>query len=395
MTEGDNGASNPQCIASTTNATLNHVFTPAYGRAERNCFRRSELSADGTTIVTYNADERLRTCILPADLLDNSASAPQQLDFYATSSPFKSHAFTLYPGFTLQDPSTTLILQSRVDLPIRLVNALSPDYAHATYPLVNPLTEAFNCPHSLTFTPDGARFVAGGKESISIFETSRSGAGPVTDFPTRPGRRARASYSGDSTVSLQGLVSALVIAPATGVLAAGSTGGQVALYDDGGAGERITSFEPGMARGVSNLRWDATGQHLLIAGRASDTIVVYDMRAGKRRTVLLGRKAKTTLGLGFEIVEAEEGYDVWAGGTDGCVRVWKNVTSRDGEISPERFMRLHDGAVSNVVMHPSRSVFMTTCGQWKGGLMGENDGDEEQEKHSAADPDVSLKAWTM
>lgn len=385
----------PQCIAGTDSTTLERTDGRAPGQKDNNCFRLSELSADGTTIVTYNDDEKLRTFVLPVDLLEPETGHAHQLKSYATSSSFKSYCFALYPGFDLQDLSTTLVLQSRIDGPVRLTNVLNLDYIHASYPLVNPTTESFVCPQALAFTPDGTRFVAGSKESIAVFDIHGNGEGPISSFPTRPGRKARQLY-GVSDVGLAGIINSLTISTSTSVLAAGSTGGQVALYDQAGLGEQITSFklDDDAGNGISQMRWDSSGNWLFIAGRQSDSISIYDMRSGRRQCLLVGRRARTTLRLGFDLVQTENGCDVWAGGTDGRLRIWKDVISREGILQVDETMLLHSGAVSNVMIHRSQSVAFTTCGQRNSSPPLADDcvcNDDLDRGNS----EVSLKAWIV
>ncbi|GAM88605.1 hypothetical protein ANO11243_066390 [Dothideomycetidae sp. 11243] len=353
----------PRCIASTEKIFSDHTISATTPDGDTNCFRLAQLSPDGTSIVTYSEDQRLRTFVLPTTLLDSHGDDPHQLEPYSTSRPFSSHSFVLYPGFNLQDPRTTLVLQSRADVPIRLTNALDLNYSHASYPLINPTTEAFICPHSLTFTRDCERFVAGAKETIAVFDISRDGQGPVSTFATRSGRKARKSY-GEAEIGLSGLVTAMDISGPTTALAAGSTGAQVAIYDLAGSGEKITSFSLETdCTGVSQVKWDGTGNYLFVAGRQSNSLSVYNMRSGRRQCLLTGRFAKTTQRMGFQLVQTMYGCDVWAGGTDGNLRIWKNVLSKEGSFDATETLPIHADAVSNIMVHDSGSVFLTTCGQ--------------------------------
>ncbi|KAF2152282.1 hypothetical protein K461DRAFT_278492 [Myriangium duriaei CBS 260.36] len=378
----------PTCLASTTTSSDN-AFPFVTSTGEPNCFRLAALAADGTSIITYNEDQRLRTFILPPTLLAPSTTTPLPLPVYTTSRPCKSYSFALYPHFSLPHPSTTLLLHSRFDTPIRLTNALDLSYSHASYPLVNPTTEAYICPHSLAFTPDGSRFIAGAKESISVFDVSRDGQSPVRTLPTRPGRKARKLY-GTASVGMAGYVTALSICAATDVLAAGSTGAQIALYSQGGAGEEVASFQLGEeeGNGVSQVTWDESGTWLFVAGRQADCVAVYDVRMGRRVGLLVGRKAGTTARMGFEVVEAEGGCDVWAGGVDGCVRVWKGAERREGRVEADVIMEGSGDAVTWVKMHPGRDVYFTASG-----LRREVGVDDEDRDDGVTD--ASLKAWAV
>ena len=154
----------------------------------------------------------LLTCDSPSTLLDD-ATKPHGLSPYCTISATDSvTAVVGYPFFRLEDPSTTLVLSSMRDHPIRLNSALT-GYLGASYPLVNPMTEAFISPHSLLFSSDGDRFIAGSESQISIFDLSRPGQEPISAIPTGPKRRNHAEFN--STINMRGIVSSLAMESST------------------------------------------------------------------------------------------------------------------------------------------------------------------------------------
>ena len=57
------------------------------------------------------------------------------------------------------------------------------------------------------------------------------------------------------------------------------------------------------------------------------------------------------------ITNLEALFSVFAGGTDGCVRVW------DGEGTPLAGYLLHPDCVNGVAVHPSRPLLATASGQ--------------------------------
>ncbi|GAB7352430.1 hypothetical protein MBLNU459_g2848t1 [Dothideomycetes sp. NU459] len=309
--------------------------------------------------------------ISPPDLLTTSDTATRQLSPYSTTvSTVRSLAFAIYPYYNLSDPSTTLVVTSPYELPIRLTNTLDLNYTQATYPWVNPLREEWLTPHSLVFAGDGARFVAGQTERIAIFDLTRSGEGPMSEIRTRKGRKAR-SY-GESDISLAGLIFSMAINPADGILAAGTSQRQVGLWANEGGGAYISSFslvdrtEPSLkGNGVSHMKWSPCGRYLFVAERQSDALLVYDIRVtGRRLAWLTGRKAFTTQKLGFDVAaDSDGGLAVWAGGTDGRVRTWKNVTGREGHVDPDHAFKASDDAVSASLIYPGGSILATTSGQ--------------------------------
>lgn len=417
----DTSPFSPRCVASTgdvfsrtvgeyeTQSGSNRLGLTKESGAESNCFRSAHWSSDGTTILTQNEDGRLRAFVLPTELLD----CPEQtlhLQPYATSSYAKTHATVLYPYYDLSTTSTTLLLQSRKDLPIRLNNTLDLDFSHASYPWIDADTEAFNAPHSLVFTSEGQHFVAGAKEKLAIFDISRSGEGPMMEMRTRAGRAER-KLVGESCIGLAGLVSALSIGP-DGTLAAGTTSRQVGLWSGSGFGENVASFslsdieEHGTkGGGVMQLAWSPCGRYLFVAERLSDALHVYDIRrAGKRISWIRGRRANTTQRLSFAISETSAGVlDVWSGGTDGFMRVWQDVTSREGQIDAEVEFKAHKDTVTSTIVHPGGTVFATTSGQRfdprelvrTASSSGSDLSDEEDATGPIRTSENMLKVWTL
>lgn len=317
-----------------------------------NLFREAQFSGDGTTIVTHSEDETLRTFVLPPDLLDGGHKASVLQAYSEIQSPTNTLSYVLYPHFDLQHPSTTLALIASRDVPLALRNTLHYDTLHGSYPLIDAATEKFETPHSLVWTADGTHFVAGSKDQVAVFDASYDGSGPTSLHKTAPGRNARKRYGVQGINSCKGLISALRISP-DGLLAAGTLGRHIGLFDHSGFGECSTSFsldasldESGKrsGTGVTHLRWSPCGKYVLVAERQSDVVHVYDVRSTHRRVGWLsGRHADTTQKLGIDVVSTVEGFEVWGGGTDGCVRMWENAGSKEGEQKPDQKIKLHEG----------------------------------------------------
>lgn len=153
---------------------------------------------------------------------------------------------------------------------------------------------------------------------------------------------------------MKGRVSAMGMSGAAGVLAAGTFGRWVGLYDGYGrggtvgvfsiaAGENSKTSDEGegyAGGGITQTVWSACGRYLHVAERVSDGVLVYDVRVlGRRLGWLRGRRARSQQRLGVEVW----GREVWAGGTDGVVRVWEGVGERQGVLDPCWGFRAHDG----------------------------------------------------
>lgn len=351
----------PQCIASTEDDLCGSIFETTSKRkhvsrhpfdkgCESNFFHTAQLSADGTTIITHNEDQRLRTYILPTNLLADE-NRPFKLIPHATSDSIKTRCLALYPHYLLSEPGTTVALQCWTDTRIRLVNVLDYDYVHSTYPWVNANTEEVITPHSVLFSPDGTRFVAGARECIALFDLSRTDEGPMQFHKTRRGKAVRREY-GEYETPLSGIVNALAINQVNGLLAAGSTERQVGFWEAGGSGDKTSAFSvrddtlpETKGCGITQVEWSDCGQYLFVAERNSDVILVFDVRQGKRLCWLKGRNAKSMQRMSFNAVRSTNGMDVWAGGIDGHVRVWKDITHKMDAVDSSTDVVAHRGMV--------------------------------------------------
>ncbi len=319
-------------------------------------------SPDGTTILTSSALNTLRSFVLPPDLL--SPPHPKQLEPYNTHTcPEPVCASTFHPSYALAEPSSCLFIASLRSLPIRLLSPFAPGIL-SSYPLISPTTEAYITPHSLLFNPnDTSRFFAGSDSCITRFDVNRNGEGPISTM------RTTASCRNHNTAGqgMKGIISALTIS-SDRVLAAGTFNRWIGLYDGGGSGDTIAVFplaaasepEAEKGQGITQVLWSACSRYLCVAERRSDGVGVWDVRGtGKRLAWLRGRKANTQQRLGVEVM----GGDVWAGGTDGVVRVWEGLGMKEGILDPTWQFQAHGDAVSSATLHPTGSVLATCSGQ--------------------------------
>jgi len=369
---------NPKCVATTTDGLLETTtkaeptpLRPSPRKHGSNFFREAHFSGDGTTIVTHNEDHSLKTFVLPPNLLDESEHAHPLQPYSTYASPSVVRSYTIYPHYNLQDLSTTLILCASADVPISLRNALQFDTVHASYQSINASTEQYASTTALTFTRDGRHFIAGSHNRLDVFDCSTDGSGPVLTHRTAAGKKASGLFN-PLGASRKGLVSALSIS-GDGVLASGTMLRNVALYANEGSGECLTTFslatspnrsDPANGSGITHLKWSPCGTYLLIAERQSEGVHVYDVRNMLRGVSRLsGRKANTTQRLGIDVVPTAGGYEVWGGGTDGCVRMWSNPGQKEGMHAPDAEAQMHREPVSSAVWHPGGAVLATCSGQ--------------------------------
>jgi hypothetical protein len=215
-------------------------------------------------------------------------------------------------------------------------------------------------------------------------------AGPIHESRTNKGRKAKKNY-GANYGSIGGIVSALAVSR-NNLLAAGTYNRQVAMYENAGYGERTNAIDLRLhqaedsaikGNGVCQLEWSDCGRYIFVAERQSDVLLVYDIRKpGTRLSYMTGRHAFTTLKLSFDVDTTHFGTtDIWAGGSDGKVRIWQNVTAREGALKPASVMDISQGsyalyldrwsalltnciaAVSNTIVSRLQSMVITTSGQ--------------------------------
>lgn len=327
-----------------------------------NYFRSVDWSPDGTCLITNSADNSIRTFIVPPELLDEH-DHPLRLEPYSAIRLRESaDAIACHPAYNLEDVSTTLILSAVNEHPIRLNSALTGDLI-ASYPLVNPNTEAYIKPQSMMFTDDGSYFITGSQNLISTFDVSRPGSAPLTSIKTGP-KKSNGSWS-NPTLSLRGLVSALAVDRQYNVLAAGTFSRQIGLYDAAGQGECVGVFSIAgteadktiFGNGVTGLAWSDCGRYLYINERKSDGVLIYDIRqSGQLLSWVCGRAAMTNqrmkVDLTFDVNSGTR--SIWAGGQDGKLRRWIDAHLHQGSIEPLEALQVHKGA------HTTSSIFVAT-----------------------------------
>ena len=157
---------------------------------------------------------------------------------------------------------------------------------------------------------------------------------------------------------MRGIVSALAVQSSSegtgeGMLAAGTWTRWVGLYDAEGMGGTVANWEVKEAAdevagiegaGVSQAGWSACGTYLYVVERKSRGVLVYDVRFTRKLVCwLVGREAVTNQRLGVDFFQGENGAEVWAGGTDGVVRVWEGVGQTEGKVDCSWEWWAHDG----------------------------------------------------
>lgn len=168
---------------------------------------------------------------------------------------------------------------------------------------------------------------------------------------------------------MRGIVSALSVQGAEGMLAAGTWTRWVGLYDMEGVGGTVATWSIAEAAdrhaaiggtGVTQTLWSACGRYLYVVERKSNGVLVYDVRVtGKLVAWLEGRHAYTNQRLGVDMYEGKGGTEIWAGGTDGTVRVWEGVGKSEGALERTWEWNAHAGKVGvsvDIAMYANQAL---------------------------------------
>ena len=178
---------------------------------------------------------------------------------------------------------------------------------------------------------------------IATFDSSRPGQGPVERMVTAS-RRVEGG--------VKGIVSCLDMS-SEGILAAGTFGRGVGLYGGWGRGGLVGAFQlpVGEGTGVTQVKWSDGGRYLVVVERGSNGVGLWDVRSlGRGRLAWLeGREGRTNQRLGVDVIRRGNGsgFEVWAGGTDGKIKVWNGVGMSEGVMNPEWELQAHHGESSS------------------------------------------------
>ncbi|KAI4695743.1 hypothetical protein J4E81_006072 [Alternaria sp. BMP 2799] len=412
--DASDGQSSPRTSLSSSESELESEDGSDSGSSDHlldaklytSCIQEAQLSPDGSCVFTSDYSRQLSVYPISNDIL--TQTSPQPLAPYASlRSADPIWAFAVNPLFNLQDASSTTVLISRRDAYISLHNALWPTLQKqnednqtpgpvdistplASYKLINNLTEAVIAPLSLAYSATGTHFFAGSKDEISIFDLTETDK-PIHTIRTIPAKRNKLKGGGRG---FKGQISALSLSPPShtshdGILAAGSRTRYIGIYDPIG-GTEVTHFSlPGtingikfrnenlqsvMGDGVTSLKWSPCGKYLYVAERTSDVLLIYDVRnLSLTLGYCAGRQALTRQKLGFDVWNAGQSpydvegvsHEVWAGGTDGKVRVWRDPYRREGAVQADEVVEVGDGKAPVVasLVHASGSLAVAACGR--------------------------------
>ena len=114
--------------------------------------------------------------------------------------------------------------------------------------------------------------------------------------------------------------------------------------------------------GVSQVEWSGCGRYLYAVERKSRGVLVYDVRVtGKLVAWLEGRDADTNQRMAVDVTANGE---MWAGGTNGAVKSWRDVGRKEGAHAFDYSWQAYgdDTVVGGMSMHSCGSVMATASG---------------------------------
>ena len=324
----------------------------------------------------YN--RQLYTYVLPPDLLEPPTGQKHHVlkPYSIVSFPEPAYAVAVHPSFSLAAPEQCLYLSSIRDMPIRLLSPFASGIL-ASYPLVNEQTERWMTPNSLLFHPrDLNTFFAGGIGTVSLFDINRNGEPPYRQI-TRPliksvtrqmkvlaSMAQHIEENGHDSWHLKGIVSAMDM-NCDGLLAAGTFSKRLAILDPTSSVDAVgrLPLPQDEGTGVTGVKFHPSPSrcnYLVVGSRRSTMLHVFDIRnLGSVMATLTDRISATPQRLEFDVTGDGK---VWAGCTDGKLRVWDELGLKVGDVSPSWEQESHRDTVAAVQMHPGGAPVMATCG---------------------------------
>ncbi|KAL5615395.1 hypothetical protein BROUX41_005442 [Berkeleyomyces rouxiae] len=349
-------------------------------------YKHIRWTADGTSLVGCTSANTVVAHVVPPDLL--SSPTPSPLPTHGTIRlPSSSNIFEPAPYFSLDEPSTQLVLVGTKDAPIQLFHLFPSNTALppvAGYKLIRYETEAFIQPSAALWLSPGSHFLVGSMNRLDYIDASRPGtASPLLTIHTIPSRRHISKGGG---VGMKGMVSALDMSTPSsmgsdGLLAAGTWTRWVGLYDIARSAQAIGTWSikdvaerdlrhDAGGTGIMQVKWSPCGRYLLINERQTSGMLVYDIRGTGKPLCVLSKvnRDHTSQRVTCDVYQnTQGGFEVWAGDQSGMVAVWEDVASVDGVHEPAWTWKAHDCAVGSTAMHMCGSVVATCGGAWEVG----------------------------
>lgn len=394
-------------------------------KAQINLFKTCQWTPDGSSLVTSNQDQTIRTFVVPPsveDACEDGLQKPAELQSYSQIGfPHAVSSLAVYPGFRIAEYSGALVCASVTDHPLQLFNihnhtkeTITSSERNsgvvATYPLTNPNNESMLGTLALAFMGAG-ELVAGTTKQrgrVCLYDISRPGKDPLHTVELsgrcRPIVSAIANRA-ELWSESRSLAAGYYNSPYLGGIYDFRSADPVTLFDVGKDDNESHSWRNvgGIQKGVTQLIWSSNGRYLFVVERRATEITVLDARAGFRRLCALGGyKGNTNQRLTGTIVRGyKDGLNyLFLGSTDGSVTVYDEVGAITGTTTePITSWDSHkrDSNISSVCVNPitedkgtdSPIIIATTGGQRVPNNASTDD------DFSIKDYENSLKVWSI
>lgn len=417
----------PPCLLGSTNDTYSHcnivdswanekllqVASVPRTTTHTNQFKTCQWTPDGSSLIASNQDQCVRTFVPPPNLLSSEETEVSEL-----APPYSRIAFphaavsslAIHPRFEIGQYFGAYICVSTSDHPLQLFNVhdfvsgstvnqdqvASHPKATASYPLINPDTEAMTGTLALSFGGlEGSTILAGTtrqRGKVCIYDVARPGemciASVELGYKSRPIVSTIAPQQNwdDTMTAVAGFYNSVYLG---------------ALYDfrTDELAIPIEKYDAcGVQKGVTQMLWSSNGRCLFVVERQSSEILVLDARmAFKPLASLKNYHGNTNQRLfATTLLNYKDGLNyLCTGSTDGSVYMYDEIDAVLGAGKEPVFSwRAHEPTsnVSSVSFNPISGtenvpILVSTTGGRRTPI--------ETEEDSLNFPESTLKIWKL
>ena len=314
--------------------------------AERDFCKGVQWSPCGEKLLCFAGERSLHIFDAPRGAAGGRSAAPRTVREGESIYDFAWHP---------RADERLLVASSARDQPLHLWDAATGKLS-AGY-LARRHTEEIDSALSVCFSPCGTKVCGGYNRAIRVFHVDRPGSDCLA-IQTSPTRKSR--------WGLRGLLSSLAFGPAQAsmgsVLAAGSYGGRIGLFD-------LREYDPssslllyGHGTGVSQVRWSPCGRMLFSGGRRDGDVLCWDLRMtadqqdSSRLLCRFPRDARTNQRVQIDVHRS--GCYLLTGGRDGIARCYDIYGGTEAFALPAQ-----GDAACGVAFHPSEDRVAVCTGQ--------------------------------
>jgi telomerase Cajal body protein 1 len=187
-------------------------------------------------------------------------------------------------------------------------------------------------------------------------------------------------------MQLKGIVSSFSFTPDGAVVAAGSYGGNVGLYNAEGL-EPVGMLYDAHPSGVSQVMFSADGNHLYTGGRKDDFIHCWDVRNTMSIVFSIARPVANNQRIAFSLDHT--GRYLTSGLQDGRLQVF-DVYAQGRAVTE---VQAHGDVVNAASFHPYMHLIATSSGQRHFESDSSDSSDEEDDHIAVPQHDYAVSIW--